>query len=86
MGEAGGVDGRPPVRFSGTGAIDPYLAREFAKVVGFADAVHTDRASARVAGHRDVVRRAVSCSSRHERARASLHARRPGCPRASTPW
>jgi hypothetical protein len=55
MGEAGGVDGRPPVRFSGTGAIDPYLAREFAKVVGFADAVHTDRASARVAGHRDVV-------------------------------
>jgi hypothetical protein len=55
MGQADDGAERPPVRFSGTGAIDPYLAQEFARVLGIDDPVHRDRAVARLSGHRDVI-------------------------------
>ena len=48
-------DQRPPVRFTGTGTIDPYLATEFARLTGVDAPVHTDHAFARSQGYRGVV-------------------------------
>jgi hypothetical protein len=48
-------DDRPPVRAMGTTAIDPWLAREYARVLGIANPLYHDVTAARAAGKRDVL-------------------------------
>jgi N-terminal half of MaoC dehydratase len=48
-------DDRPPVRAMGTTAIDPWLAREYARVLGIANPLYHDVNAARAAGKRDVL-------------------------------
>jgi len=49
------VGERPPVRASGTTAIDPWLAREFARVLDVGNPLYTDASEARAAGFRDAL-------------------------------
>jgi len=49
------ADGRPPVRAVGTTAIDPWLAREYARVLGLQNPLYADSGRARAAGCRDAL-------------------------------
>src|SRR5436305_7331645 len=53
--EGASSDGRPPVRAVGTTAIDPWLAREYARVLDLRNPLYGDAGRARAAGFRDVL-------------------------------
>ena len=44
---------RPPVRYTGTATIDPWLAREYARVMGLTNPLYVNADAARAAGYRD---------------------------------
>jgi hypothetical protein len=49
------VGARPPVRAMGTTAIDPWLAREYARLLEVENPLYTDSGEARAAGFRDAL-------------------------------
>jgi hypothetical protein len=49
------VGDRPPVRAVGTAAIDPWLSREYARLLELANPLYTEPRDAKAAGFRDVL-------------------------------
>jgi hypothetical protein len=49
------VGDRPPVRAVGTTAIDPWLAREYARLLELENTLYTDAREAKAAGFRDAL-------------------------------
>ena len=50
-----GIDDRPPVRAIGTTAIDPWPAREYARLLDVENSLYTDAREAKAAGFRDAL-------------------------------
>ena len=49
------AEDRPPVRATGTTSIDPWLAKEYARLLELRHPLYTDPAEGRAAGYRDVL-------------------------------